>query len=284
MATPIRLATRASALAMTQTKIVARLLEAAGADVELVEVTTSGDLDQTSPVAELTEIGAFVRSVQRAVLEGSADAAVHSCKDLPTDGPPQLAMVVPQRANPVDVLVGAPLDELPEGARIGTGSPRRTTQLLQLRPDLRIDEIRGNVDSRLRMVASRDYDGAVLAAAGLERLGRTDAISETFSIEQMVPAPAQGAIAVEFLADGPLADVFASIEDPAAARAVAAERELLSQTGAGCRSALGALASANGTWIGMEAFVADERGPRRARQQADSPAAVARLMRAELGL
>ncbi len=155
MTTELRLATRRSALATAQAATVARRLEEAhpGIRVELVEIDSTGDLDRTSPVAALTEMGAFVRTVQRAVLDGRADAAVHSLKDLPTAPHPGLVPIAfPERAEPWDVMVGSTLDALPAGATVGTGSPRRAAQLRVLRPDLRTAEIRGNVDTRLRKI------------------------------------------------------------------------------------------------------------------------------------
>ncbi len=264
--TTVRIATRRSALALGQARLIASMLQAESPDltVELVEVATTGDLDRSSPVAMLTEVGAFVRAVQQAVLDGRADLAVHSCKDLPVAGPEELARVYPDRIAPWDVLCGAPLDDLREGAVVGTGSPRRRSQLLALRPDLEVREIRGNVDTRLRAVEDGTYDAVVLAEAGLLRLGRSNAISQRFSLDEMVPAPAQAALAVEVLADGPQAGLVAAIDDPETRSTVEAERELLARTGAGCRSALGALARVTDCGgMTMVGFVEDDDGPRR---------------------
>ncbi|MDP8958308.1 MAG: hydroxymethylbilane synthase [Actinomycetota bacterium] len=287
MKNELRLATRASSLAMVQTRRVADLLEAAhqGLQVTLVPVESSGDLDHQAPVAELTEVGAFVRSLQWAVLEGRADGAVHSCKDLPTGGPERLITpAYPERDSPFDVLVGGRLGELAPGARVGTGSPRRIAQLLALRSDLQPAELRGNVDTRLRKVAEGEVAAALLAEAGLLRLGRTSEIAQRFSLEEMVPAPAQGVLAVETLDGGEAAELVAAIDDPGVRRLVEAERRLLAETGAGCRSALGALAQELDGKIRMTTFVEDERGGRRAVVEGTDVEDVVEEARRELGL
>jgi hydroxymethylbilane synthase len=174
----VRIATRSSRLALAQARIVATALTDAHPDIEieLIEVTTTGDRDATTPVAALSEVGAFVRSVQQTVLDGEADMAVHSGKDLPVGGPEGLAAVHPGREEPWDVLCGSSLETLKFGARVGTGSPRRGAQLRRLRPDIAIAEIRGNVETRLRKLDEGDFDAIVLAEAGLRRLGLTDRI------------------------------------------------------------------------------------------------------------
>ncbi len=185
----LRIATRGSRLALIQATRVADLLRTAhpGIKVELVEITTSGDRDQISPIAGLSEVGAFVRSIQEAVLDGRADLAVHSLKDLPLRGPDELALVaVPERASPLDVMVGASLSQLPEGAVVGTGSPRRVEQILEMRPDLSVVGLRGNVDTRLRKVAGGEMAAAVMAEAALDRLGRRDVIAQRFEVTEMV--------------------------------------------------------------------------------------------------
>lgn len=281
----IRLATRGSKLAVSQARIVAAMIEqVSGRPTRLIEITTTGDADQTTPVAHLTEVGAFVRSVQQAVLDGAADAAVHSCKDLPTVNPHGFESVIPERAEPWDVLVGATLAELPVGARVGTGSPRRAAQLLLLRPDLEVAEIRGNVDTRLAKVESGEYDAAVLAAAGLARLDRQKEITHRFHLDEMVPAPGQGALAIEFLPDNSNADLLRQLDDDRSSRAVAAERMLLAETGAGCRAALGALASVEDGAITFTAFVEDGQGARRAEAAAPTVAGAVNTIREGLGL
>lgn len=282
----LRIATRGSRLALAQADQVARLLKRVHPDLEVsvVEVTTTGDRDRTSSVATLTEVGAFVRAVQQTVLEGHADVAVHSCKDLPVEGPADLIAFYPIRDAPWDVLCGHDMDSLPEGARVGTGSPRRTTQLHRLRPDLEVEDIRGNVDTRLEKVRAGDYAAVVLAEAGLRRLGRTQEIGHRFSLEEMVPAPAQAALAVEVRAGDPAARLLDAIDDLEVRAAVDAERALLALTRAGCRSALGALATVENGGIEMTGFVEDESGPRFARAEGPDPEEAARSLQAALEL
>ncbi|MGB2757697.1 MAG: hydroxymethylbilane synthase [Acidimicrobiia bacterium] len=284
--TELRLATRSSRLALTQSRWVADRLAAVheGLKVSLVEVTTSGDIDRSSPVAALTEMGAFVRSVQTAVLEGRADAAVHSCKDLPVLGPEQLTAIYPEREHPWDVLCGSTLEALRDGARVGTGSPRRAAQLRRLRPDLEIAEIRGNVETRLAAVKSGTVDAVVLAEAGLRRLGLTEAIDHVFDIKEMVPAPAQASLAIEAVAGSTAAELVSALDHAPTRVCVEAERSLLAITGAGCRSALGALAQVELSTMGMYGFVEDEDGARSAWASAPEPGAVAEALRIALAL
>ncbi|NIA26331.1 MAG: hydroxymethylbilane synthase [Gammaproteobacteria bacterium] len=283
----LRIATRASDLAVVQARAVTSMLRtvAPGIETRLVIVESTGDRDRVSAVTALTEMGAFVRSVQAAVLDGRADLAVHSLKDLPTDRPEGLVIAAyPERRSPYDVLVGAPLDRLEEGAVVGTGSPRRVAQILALRPDLQTVELRGNVPTRIRRVHEGEVAAAVLAEAGLSRLGLTEAITQRFTVDEITPAPGQGVLAVETLADGPARMTVGAIDDPSLRRLVEAERLLLSATGAGCRSALGAFASNGERGLALVAFVEDELGPRRATVHGETPAAVVTAARKELGL
>ncbi|MCI0544610.1 MAG: hydroxymethylbilane synthase, partial [Actinobacteria bacterium] len=212
---PIRIATRGSALALAQAELVARRIVDLGGATSLVPVETSGDTDRQTPVAGLTEMGAFVRAVQRAVLEDRADLAVHSLKDLPLDGPGGLALqAVPERGSPNDALAGASLEELDEGAVVATGSPRRSAQLRWIRPDLRTIELRGNVDTRLRRLAQGEAAAVVLARAGLDRLGHQGIVAQTFTAMEMTPAPGQGALAVEAVPGTPGAEIGAALDDP----------------------------------------------------------------------
>ena len=283
----MRIATRRSPLALAQAHRVAELLAEAHPDlsVEMVEVSTTGDSDQLSSIVELTELGAFVRAVQDAVIERRADIAVHSLKDLPVVSPESLTLAaVPERLSPLDVLVGLDLNLLPSGAHVGTGSPRRINQLIELRPDLRPVELRGNVDSRLEKVASGEVAAAILAEAGLERLGRLDSIAQRLDVSEMVPAPGQGALAIEAIAESDAACLVAAIDDTSLRTLVSAERLPLAETGSGCRSALGALASWEGGLIRMDAYVSDERGVRRALVRAETPEAVVAEARKALEL
>ncbi len=282
----LRIATRRSRLALAQARWVSERLQAAHPHltVTLVPVTTSGDVDPHSPLTSLTEVGAFVRAVQTAVLDDQADLAVHSLKDLPLGGPDGLAAVYPLREEAADVVCGKALSDLDPEARVGTSSPRRLAQLRLLRDDLDYAEIRGNVDTRLAKVASGEFDAVVLAEAGLCRLGREEAISQRFSIDEMVPAPGQAALAIEGRTHSPEWEMAAVLDHSPTRRAVEAERRLLEMTGAGCRSALGAYATVAGGSITLTAFVADEAGPRRATCQGPEAEAVVSSVRAELGV
>jgi hydroxymethylbilane synthase len=249
MPSTVRIGTRASTLALTQTGHVGEALAwLTGLDVELVHVRTDGDR-LTGSLATLGGTGVFVTALRDALLDGRCDVAVHSLKDLPTGPADGLVLgAVPPREDPRDVLCareGWTLATLPPGARVGTGSPRRAAQLLAARPDLDVVDIRGNVDTRLRRVAPGDLDAVVLARAGLARLGRLDAVTEALDPAVMTSAAGQGALAVEVragLLDPTLAAGLAALDDPASRLAVAAERALLGHLEAGCAAPVGALA------------------------------------------
>jgi hydroxymethylbilane synthase len=250
MTAPWRIGTRPSALAIAQTGVVAERLRAAGHRVELVEIRTSGDLS-TAPVAQLG-VGVFVSALREALVRGEVDLAVHSYKDLPTAPDLRLHLAaVPPREDPRDALVardGKVLGELPAGARVGTGSPRRRAQLDALGLGLEVVPIRGNVDTRIGKVTSGELDAVVVAAAGLRRLGRVEEATELLDPLQMLPAPAQGALAIECrapatAADEELATALRSVLDDEYTRtAVTAERALLAALEAGCSAPVGALA------------------------------------------
>lgn len=282
----IRIATRRSKLALRQAAEVAARLREKHRDIEvdIVEITSAGDRDRVSPVTILTEVGAFVRAVQMAVLDGVADIAVHSCKDLPVDGPSSLVAYYLPREAPWDVLCGARLEDLADGAVVGTGSPRRAAQIALLRPDLNIEGIRGNVDTRLEAVSNGKFDAVVLAAAGLNRIDREDAIDYTFSLSEMVPAPGQAAIVAEAMGGSASCDVLSLLDDADCRLEVEAERSLLGLTGAGCRSAMGALARAGSRSLTMTAFVSDDDGPRRTSATGSSPLDLAKAIQTGLGL
>jgi hydroxymethylbilane synthase len=242
----LRLGTRRSALAVAQSGLIADALRAAGHAVELVELTTHGD-SSSAAVADLGT-GIFVNELRRALTAGEVDLAVHSLKDLPTAAAAEVALAaVPPRADPRDALVardGATLGELPRGARIGTGSPRRAAQLRALGYGLEIVAIRGNVDTRIGKVAAGELDGVVVAMAGLDRLGRRDVVTEALDPVQVLPAPGQGALAVECRAEDTdfAAALSTVLNDPTTRAAVAAERAVLARLEAGCTAPVGALA------------------------------------------
>ncbi|MEE8498865.1 MAG: hydroxymethylbilane synthase [Acidimicrobiia bacterium] len=284
--TELTIATRASKLALAQSELVAGAIMKVFPDVivRMLTVETAGDRDQVTAVAALTELGAFVRAVQSAVLDGRADLAVHSAKDLPVAGPDGLVGFHPIRGEVADALVGTSLGDLPRAARVGTGSPRREAQLRELRDDLRIVSIRGNVDTRISLAVDGSVDAVVLAVAGLDRMGLSEHIAHRFAPHEMIPAPAQGALSIETRPGTLAAEIAIGLEDDATRAAVDAERSLLEITGAGCRSALGAFARVEKQRMVMDAFVSDERGPRRTFVEADDPISLAQLAMQELGL
>lgn len=268
----LRLATRGSALAWTQSGHVADALRARGHEVELVRITTKGDVSD-APLASLGGAGVFVGAVRAAVLSGDCDLAVHSFKDLPTVAAPGLQLgAVPPREDPADALCcrdGLTLADLPEGAKVGTGSPRRAAQLLGLRPDLTVVEIRGNVETRLRRT-TEDLDAVVLAAAGLRRLGLADRITELFDVATFLPAPAQGALAVECREDAPAAllEALSDLDDPATRLAALAERAVLARLEAGCAAPVAAHAQVVDGRLRLTATVVALDGSRRISEQA----------------
>lgn len=273
----IRLGTRASALATTQSGLVARRLEElTGRRVELVHVRTEGDV-RTGSLASLGGTGVFVTALRDALLAGRCDVAVHSLKDLPTTPAPGLVVVTPEREDPRDALCardGLTLRTLPRGARVGTGSPRRVAQLLAVRPDLDVVDIRGNVDTRLARAQGpdADLDAVVLARAGLARLGRADVVTDLLDPRVMAPAPGQGALAVEVredaLADPVLAAALRALDHAPTRLAVAAERAVLARLEAGCAAPVGTHAVVEDDVLTLTAVVARLDGAEQLRHRA----------------
>ncbi len=248
----LTIATRGSPLALAQAGQVRAALLAAHPDlaperVRLRVIRTSGDRFLARPLAEIGGKGLFTKEIEEALLEGAADIAVHSAKDMPTRLPDGLAIVaVLRRADPRDALIARTaggLDRLPEGARVGTASLRRRAQLLRLRPDLRIGLLRGNVGRRIARIEAGEFDATLLALAGLERLGLRERASAVLALDEMLPAPAQGAIAIEARADDArVAALLAPLDDRATRLAVTAERALLDALDGSCRTPIAALA------------------------------------------
>ena len=241
----VRIATRASELALWQARYVARRIEQElGRAAQIVPLTTTGDELRDVSLVKVGGKGLFVKEIEDALLDGRADVAVHSAKDLPGESPPELVFAAfPERADARDALVSpgvTRLDDLPRGARVGTGSARRSAQLLLARPDLQIAPLRGNVPTRLAKLDRLALDAVVLACAGLDRLGLADRIAERIDPLRLVPAVGQGALAIQTRRGDPLAAALAALSDPDTATRVAAERACQARLGADCNAALGA--------------------------------------------
>jgi hydroxymethylbilane synthase len=295
----LRLGSRKSPMAIAQSRLVAEMItERTGRRVEIVGVTTVGDVSRAQ-LAQIGGTGVFVGALRDALLGGEVDLAVHSLKDLPAGPAAGIALAaVPPRDDPRDALIareGAKLADLPAGARIGTGSPRRAAQLLALRSDLRCVPIRGNAGTRLSHVADGELDGVVLACAGLARIGQAGAITQIFEPDEMLPAPGQGALAVECRDGDPeLATLLAAVNDEASMAAAVAERSLLEALGAGCSAPVGGYAAGPARGSGgvvppgqhwqllMHAAVLSTDGSRALRAHGSAPAADARRLGRDL--
>lgn len=263
----IKLATRKSLLAVTQSTWVKDQIERhhPGVVVELVKITTTGDRILDVPLAKVGGKGLFVKEIEDALLDGRADLAVHSMKDVPTELPEGLHLgIVPERENPRDAFVSGKYRDvldLPDRAKVGTSSLRRKSQLARLRPDLVIEDLRGNLDTRLRKLEEGRYDAIVLAAAGLNRLGMADRITALFSPEQMLPAIGQGALGIELRRDdGELFEAISFLNHPATVIAVAAERSFLKRLEGGCQVPIGAHATIEGDTVTLAGLIASVDG------------------------
>ncbi|GGS77661.1 hydroxymethylbilane synthase [Nonomuraea spiralis] len=279
----LRLGTRRSTLATTQSQMVAdACTERTGRTVELVGVTTFGDVTKAH-LAQLGGTGVFVSALRDKLVEGEIDFAVHSLKDLPTKQDPRFTLAaLPERHDHRDALVGPhKFADLPPGARVGTGSPRRVAMLSALRPDLEYVPIRGNADTRIGKIAAGELDAVVLATAGLTRLGRSGEIAQIFEVEELLPAPGQGALAVECLAGRTdLVELLGVLDDPRTRSAVTAERAVLSALEAGCAAPVGAFAADDGHTLNLTAVVVSVDGREAVRKSAaGSPSEAAQLGR-----
>lgn len=279
----LRIGTRGSKLARWQAEWVAARLRAAHPSlaVELIEIKTLGDRDRNSPLAAIGGTGLFTKEIQHALLDGSIDVAVHSLKDLPTLGPEELVLAaVPPREDVADVLISPAfktLDALPSGASVGTGSLRRRAQLLFMRPDLDVRGIRGNVETRLRQVLDGELDAVVLAWAGLHRLGLHEHVTQRLEPPGTLPAVGQGALGVECRRDDARTlERLAALDDPAAHRAVVAERRTLAELEGGCMIPLAAWArdvhqEEASVLLALDAAVFDLDGSARAAASLEGP-------------
>jgi hydroxymethylbilane synthase len=263
----LTIGTRASKLALAQTHMMRDALLAAhpGLEIAIERITTRGDIILDRPLSAIGDKGLFVAEIEDALRAGRVDLAVHSAKDLPSELPPDMALAAfPRRADPRDALIsraGLRLAGLGEGAHVGTSSLRRACQLRHVRPDLRIDDLRGNVDTRLRKLHEGQYDAIVLAAAGLERLGLAGQISEYLDPAVMLPAVSQGILGVEVRAgDAAVAALLAPLDDPETRVAATAERAFLAQVGGGCQVPVGAYARLDGASLVLAGLIGARDG------------------------
>jgi hydroxymethylbilane synthase len=288
----IRLGTRRSALATAQSTLIADALRKLGHEVELVLITTTGDVNR-APVEQIGGTGIFVSALRDALLAGEIDIAVHSLKDLPTEPVDGLVVgATPVREDPRDVLVardGLTLGELPPGAVVGTGSARRVAQLEALGLGLELSGIRGNVDTRISLVTDGKLDAVVLARAGLSRLGRLAEVTETLDPIQVLPAPGQGALGIECRADDTeVLAALAQLDDPATRAAVTADRQLMATLEAGCTAPVGALAEVvdgeDGPELWLRGALGQDDGVRRlsVNGPVDDPVALGKRLANEL--
>ncbi len=277
----LRVGTRGSALATRQTALVVDDLRDAnpGVEFELVEITSRGDADRVTALDRLG-VGVFVRSLEEALLDGRVDLAVHSLKDMPSVVPPEFALAaITHREDPREALVnrwGAQFSDLPHGARIGTGSPRRRSQLLSLRPDLQVIPMRGNVETRLKKAMAGeagDYDGAILAAAGMSRLGRLREATGFLDASLFVPAAGQGALGLEIRADDDdTRRIVEKVSHEPTRLTTIAERSFLTALGSGCSVPVSAYGRLESNTIILSGFVSDLDGARAMRKTLASPA------------
>ena len=276
------IASRGSQLALWQAHWVQQQLAALGYPSRIEIIKTTGDKITDVPLAQVGAKGLFTKEIEEALLEGRADLAVHSLKDLPTELPAGLVLAaIPAREDPRDALVGRRLADLPAGAKLGTSSLRRAAQLRRVRPDLRIEAVRGNLDTRLRKLDAGQYDAIVLAAAGLKRLGWEDRIAEILSPDIVCPAVGQGALAIE--TRGPGLPACEQLNHPPTQWAVTAERALLAALGGGCQVPIGAYATVAGDRLSLQAVVVSPDGVHLVRDRSEGAVADAQRIGRELG-
>jgi hydroxymethylbilane synthase len=281
----LRLGTRASRLARVQTDLVRRSLAELhpALEIQTVVVSTEGDRDVSTPLPEIGGKGVFTQELETALHEGEIDLAVHSLKDVPVEESPGLALTtIGAREDPREVLISASgwsLETLPLGAAVGTCSTRRAAQLLAVRPDLRLPPLRGNVDTRVRKALAGEFDAIVIAAAGVHRLGLASSIGEYLPLEVMLPAPGQGALAVQCRADdAALLETLRGLENAAVRSATGAERGFLEGLGGGCAAPIAALGRVEGGRLRLHGLVASADGRRVLRVTANEPVAEGRRL------
>jgi hydroxymethylbilane synthase len=270
----LRIGSRGSQLALWQANYISALLRERGHQVEIEIIKTTGDKITDVALAKVGTKGMFTKEIEEALADGRVDLAVHSLKDLPTSVPPGFEIAaITKRENPRDVFCSskyASIDDLPRGARVGTSSLRRQAQLKALRLDLKISPLRGNVDTRLRKLEAGEYDAVILAAAGLNRLGKTELVKQIIPAEIMCPAAGQGALGIEIRAGDFATRQHLTFLDDAAARATTTcERTLLNKLGGGCQVPIGAFAEARDRGLHLEAIVADPNGSNVIRESRD---------------
>lgn len=276
------IASRGSQLAKWQAHWVQQQLANLQLPARIEIIRTTGDKITDVPLAQVGTKGLFTKEIEEALLQGLADLAVHSLKDLPTELPAGLVLAaVPEREDPRDALIGRRLADLPPGAKLGTSSLRRSAQLRKLRPDLQIESVRGNLDTRLRKLDEGQYDAIVLAAAGLKRLGWKDRIAEFLSPDLVCPAVGQGALGIETAAGHEQPG--AQLDHAPTRYAVTAERALLGALGGGCQVPIGAYATVDGGHLSLQAVVVSPDGVKLIRRQAEGPVADAAQIGRQLG-
>ena len=278
------IASRGSQLALWQSRWVSAQLAALGYECRIEIIKTTGDKITDVPLAKVGAKGLFTKEIEEALLDGRADLAVHSLKDLPTELPEGLVLAaVPEREDPRDAVVGKRLADLPAGARVGTSSLRRSAQLRKLRPDLVIESVRGNVDTRLRKLDEGQYDAILLAAAGLKRLGWGDRIAEILDADTMCSAVGQGALAIETRASGAGFDAVQAMDHADTHAAVKAERGVLGALGGGCQVPIGAYATVEGGKLRLLGLVASPEGDEVIRCELEGVASEAESLGRALG-
>jgi hydroxymethylbilane synthase len=269
----LTIGSRGSQLALWQAHHTATLLARCGVATEIKTIKTTGDHLQTASLVQAGGKGLFTKEIEEALLNGQIDLAVHSLKDLPTEHPPGLAIAaIPEREDPRDAMAGSPVTQLPNGARVGTSSGRRGAQLKLVRPDLSIEPIRGNVDTRLNKLKAGQYDAIMLAAAGLKRLGLAAEIAQLFTPEEICPAPGQGALAIQTREKDEAFQLCAALDHAETRLAVTCERAALAALGGGCQLPIGVYASLKEGELHVLGVVAVPDGSRSLRAERHGPA------------